>query len=79
MFRTNNCSSSGGLYKQITVFFHATYKVSSRWQDMFAIKHILSATAEINYLKKKVCISLVFLTCEYDDARSREHKVESFP
>jgi hypothetical protein len=23
MFRTNNFSSSGGLYKQITVFYHA--------------------------------------------------------
>jgi hypothetical protein len=23
MFRTNNCSSSGGVYKQPTVFYHA--------------------------------------------------------
>jgi len=33
MFRTNNCSSSGGvLYKQRTVFHHATYEKFSRWQ-----------------------------------------------
>ena len=24
MFQTNNCSSSGGLYKQLTVFYHAS-------------------------------------------------------
>jgi len=34
MFRTNNCSSSGGLYKQLTVFFHAFYVESSRRKDI---------------------------------------------
>jgi len=30
MFRTNNFSSSRGLYKQLTVFFHLFYEESSR-------------------------------------------------
>ena len=33
MFRTNNCPSSGGLYKQLTVFHHASCKKSSDWHD----------------------------------------------
>jgi len=33
MFRTNNCSPSGGLYKQLTVFHHASYEESSRCND----------------------------------------------
>ena len=33
MFRTNNCSSSGDLYKKLTVFFHASFEESSGWQD----------------------------------------------
>jgi len=33
MFRTNNCSSSGGLYKQVIVFFQAWFEESSRWHD----------------------------------------------
>jgi hypothetical protein len=31
MFRTNNCSSSGGLYKQHS--FRASFEQSSRWHD----------------------------------------------
>jgi len=30
MFRTNNCSSLGGLYKQLTVFYRASYEESIR-------------------------------------------------
>ena len=33
MFRTNNFSSSGGLYKQLTVFFHAFCEESNRCHD----------------------------------------------
>jgi hypothetical protein len=34
MFRTNNFSSSGGfLYKQLTVFLHASYEESSHGRD----------------------------------------------
>ena len=33
MFRTNNCSSSGFLYKHLTEFHHASYKQSTRWHD----------------------------------------------
>jgi len=34
MFRTRNCSSWGGvLYKQLTVFRHASYEESSCWHD----------------------------------------------
>ena len=34
MFWTNNCPSTGGLYKQLTVFFQAFYEESSRWYNM---------------------------------------------
>jgi len=33
MFRTNNFSSSGGLYNQLTVFHHAFNEESSGWHD----------------------------------------------
>jgi hypothetical protein len=33
MFRTSNCSSSEGLYRQLTVFFHAFYEDSGHWHD----------------------------------------------
>jgi hypothetical protein len=33
MFRINNSSSSGGLYKQLTVFFSYVFEESSCWQD----------------------------------------------
>jgi hypothetical protein len=33
MFRTNSCSSSEGLYKQLTVFHRASYEESSHWHD----------------------------------------------
>jgi len=33
MFQTNNCSSSGGLYKQLAVFHHTAYEESSRCQQ----------------------------------------------
>jgi len=38
MFRTNNCSSSGGLYKQLTVYYHA-----SLWA-VWSLNRIVSAT-----------------------------------
>jgi len=37
MFRTNNFSSSGGLYKKLTVFYHASYEESRR----FCLRYLL--------------------------------------
>jgi hypothetical protein len=34
MFQTNNLSSSGGMYKQLTVFFYAFYEESVRCHDI---------------------------------------------
>ena len=34
MFRTNNCSSSEGLYEQLTVLHHASCEESGRRQDV---------------------------------------------
>jgi hypothetical protein len=61
MFRTNNCSSPEVLYKQLTVFNHA----SSRWHDtiytvsylyrtpddeqLFVCKYVEDNLSEINY------------------------------
>jgi len=45
MFRTSNCSSSGGLlYEQSTVFHHASYEDSSCWHDRNIIIPTVSAT-----------------------------------
>ena len=44
MFQTNNCSSSGGLYKQLTVFYHAEIKLKLYEQkdyDKDAVYHPL--------------------------------------
>ena len=56
MFRTGNCSSSGGVqYKQLTVFHRASYEESSGWHDM---NDIIRSDNDII----EVCILLVFLT-----------------
>jgi len=39
MLQTNNCSSSGGLYKQLTVFYRA----------LICLKHVEDNLIEINY------------------------------
>ena len=62
MFRTNNCSSSGGdPYKQLTVFHHCS-------------KHVEDNLSKTNY-KEKCASLLVFLTYVYHDAWFRECKV----
>ena len=83
MFRTSNCSSSGGLYEQLTIFYHASlwgaqsltrYDLIFWWWTIICLKHVEDNLNEINYYKN-VCILLVFLTYVYHDAWFRDIKV----
>jgi len=47
MFRTDNCSSSGGLYKQLTAFHHALFEYSSRNRTVSATRLPIKMHGEI--------------------------------
>ena len=88
MSLTNHFSSSGLLYKQLTVFHHPSYEESSRWHDtnddiLLMMNNYLFETCREKFkwkrlLKKSAQLFGLFLTCLYNDARLKNVKfVES--